>query len=89
MRTLTVPESVQQSSSAREVLRVWCSTSGQHLALDPEAWADPSVWGTVFGDVARQVSHALAQKGGRSEREVLGSIRDAFDAAVAGKSVRG
>ncbi len=89
MRTLTVPESVQHSSSAREVLRVWCSTSGQHLALDPEAWADASVWGSVFGDVARQVALALAKGDGRSEREVLQRIREAFDAAVAARSAKG
>lgn len=88
MRTLTVPESVQQSSSAREVLRVWCSTSGQHLALDPEAWADASVWGAVFGDVARQVAHALAQRDGLAEREVLRRIREGFEAAAALRSTK-
>lgn len=82
---LSIPRGVLDPGAV-EALRVW-ETPGSDLTvlLRPEAFAqsgavDAGRWGIALVDIARHVANAYQQAFGADPNEVLGRIRELFDA---------
>lgn len=71
---LLIPESVQKSRHATELLRVWIAEGDQHVSILTDVWEDPAAWGLVLADLARHISSAYAMSQGRDPEVVLRRI---------------
>ena len=79
-RELPVPPVAASDPKSVEIARVWATEGGQHVSLAAELWKDPAAWGLMLVDLARHVANGYEQAQGRNREEVLGRIREGFDA---------
>jgi len=77
--SLDPPAIAVTNSEAVEVLRVWTAPGApQHLTLRT-CWKDPGAWGLLLVDIARHAARAY-QRDGQDPQQVLGRMRELFDA---------
>jgi len=76
---MPIPPPVDGSSPALEIARVWAADGELHVALAPNAWADPAAWGIMLVDLARHVARAYEQAGAMSQAQALARLREGFD----------
>lgn len=79
-RQLAPPSIVNTDPSARELLRVWVTQEGQHMAIAGETWGDPAAWGLLLVDLAKHVANMYEQTSGRPKSVVLERIHEGFKA---------
>jgi hypothetical protein len=76
---LAIPPQINEADEAAEVLRVWIADGGLAVSFKT-AFDDPSVWGMLLVDIARQVARGFAGDGIATEEAALRAIREMFDA---------
>jgi hypothetical protein len=76
IRELSPPPDVREQGGV-EVLRAF--VVGQALSVSLQrAFEDPSVWGMLFADVARQIASIYGRESEIEPDQALDMIRDAF-----------
>ena len=79
-RALNVPPAAHERGGL-EVLRCAIIDGELHLTLRP-AFNEPSGWGQVFAEVARQVARAYAHEKRFTEADTLSRISSAFETGM-------
>jgi hypothetical protein len=79
-KELQIPPAALSDSQAREIARIWVAGDQQHVSLDAQIWDDPAAWGLMLVDLARHVAAAYQQTEGHDPLQVLGRIKEGFDA---------
>jgi hypothetical protein len=77
---LPIPPDAQNDSRARELLRLWAAHGKQHVSLATNLWEDPAAWGIMLVDLAKHVASAYRLNRERKFDDILGRIREGFDA---------
>ena len=77
---LQIPPGVEGDPNATEIARIWAAHGQQHGHLRSGLWEDAGNWGIMLVDLARHVANAYEQDGRGDYFEVLGRIRQLFDA---------
>jgi hypothetical protein len=81
--SLDRPHEVTSDAGAVEVLSAWLKSDGRNtVALRPDAFPDPAMWGLLLADIARHVANALHEAGGDEAMNVLGRIREGIIAEL-------
>lgn len=79
--SLEIPSTVGGDPNAIEIARIWVAHNRQHVHLRSGILGeDPGNWGIMLVDLARHVANAYEQDGRADYFEVLGRIRQLFDA---------
>jgi hypothetical protein len=76
---LDPPPIAVSDSEATEILRVWAAPGAAQQLTLRTCWKDPGAWGLLLVDVARHAAQAY-ERDGRNLNDVLGRIRELFDA---------
>ena len=79
MRELPIPPLAREDPDSLEMIRVWIANRRQHFALSAEVWDDPSCWGVLLADLARNLSDAYEKRGISPRDAGLLAIRQAFE----------
>lgn len=79
---LVIPESIQKSLGALEVLRVWIADDKNHICIRTGVWDDPAAWGLMLADLARHVARMLEQEEGRDADATLRRIIEGLEAEL-------
>jgi len=61
-----------------DLLRVQLTGKEWQYSIAVDVFEDPSTWGFLLADVARQIAQALSEDGKGDKDAVLRSIRDTF-----------
>jgi hypothetical protein len=77
---LEIPSTVAGDPNALEIARIWAAHGQQHVHLRSGLWEDAGNWGIMLVDLARHVANAYEHDGRGDYFEVLGRIRELFDA---------
>jgi hypothetical protein len=64
---------------ATEIARVWGSSDGEYVSLNPHLYPDPASWGLMLVDLVRHVANALQQSRRMDARKAEREIRRSFD----------
>ena len=82
-KQLAIPTSAAKDPAAFELLRVWVTQQSQQRPLRPGIWPDPSAWGVMLADLARNivVVHAEADPNLDSEA-FLAALLEGFDTEI-------
>ena len=78
-RELPIPCAASNDQAALELVRVWVVKGAQHFTI-ATVRKDPSVWGIMLVDLAKNIASAYVQAEGRSFQTVLAQIREGFGA---------
>ena len=54
-KQLAVPAAAQKDVASFELIRVWVAEQSQQITLRPGVWQDPSAWGVMLADLARNI----------------------------------
>jgi hypothetical protein len=54
-KQLLIPDAAAGDPAAFELLRVWVADQSQQISLRGGVWQDPSAWGVMLADLARNV----------------------------------
>lgn len=86
---LDIPDGVQGTKRATEVIRAWIADGGLHVALSPEVFShDVSEWGRLLSDIAGHVANAVAMDGQMDRQEAMRAIEAAFEKGLVHSSKR-
>ncbi len=82
-KQLAVPQAAAQDKASFELLRVWIADQAQQITLRAGVWEDPSAWGIMLADLARNivqvhVDHDAELDGGA----FLASLLEGFDTEI-------
>ena len=77
---LAIPTAAAQDPKSFELLRVWVAHESQQVTLRPGIWPDPSAWGVMLADLARNIVtiHSEADPDLDSEA-FLAALLEGFD----------
>jgi len=82
-KQLAVPKAAAQDAASFELLRVWVANQAQQITLRPGVWQDPSAWGVMLADLARNIVTVHAENDEDFESEVfLASLLEGFDTEI-------
>lgn len=79
-KQLAVPGAVVNDTASFELLRVWVAQQSQQITLRPGIWQDPSAWGVMLADLARNI--VLVHAGADPELDTeafLAAMLEGFD----------
>lgn len=79
---LLIPEEATNDANSMEIIRVWIANKGQHFTLRVGLWDDPSAWGLLLADLARNVAKSYEQDAGFDAQSALERIKLAFNAEL-------
>jgi hypothetical protein len=68
---------------ATELLRVWIVNQELECSLFPGVFDDPTIWGVVLADLARNVAKGLHDTEGKDLEATLKQIVDSFNQEIA------
>ncbi len=54
-KQLAIPALAVKDPRSFELLRVWVAQGSQAITLQPGIWQDPSAWGIMLADLARNI----------------------------------
>jgi hypothetical protein len=83
LRELSIPPAALDDPESGELLRAWIANRGLHCSLNVHVWDDVGNWGVMLADLARHVANAKHHLDGSNPDEVIGRIRQLFDAELA------
>ena len=83
-KSLSIPNAAAQSDPAAfELLRVWVADQAQQITLRPGIWQDPSAWGVMLADLARNIVTIHAENDENLDTEVfLAAVLEGFDTEI-------
>lgn len=82
-RALEPPRAAVAEPDGFEVLRLWVGGGRQHVALRPETWKKPELWGIVIADFARHVANALEPDDAEMRELFVSKIAEMFNQEIA------
>ncbi len=66
-----------------ELLRVWVAQQSQQVTLRPGIWQDPSAWGIMLADLARNIVQVHADADENLDTEAfLAAMLEGFDTEI-------
>ncbi len=77
---LPIPDAVNESKHARELIRVWAAGGSQHISIAAELWKDPATWGIALVDLAKLVADSYHETTDIDRSTALASIKRGLDA---------
>jgi hypothetical protein len=79
-KQLAIPTAAAKDPASFELLRVWVAQQSQQVTLRPGIWPDPSAWGVMLADLARNIVtiHSEADPDLDSEA-FLAALLEGFD----------
>ena len=82
-KQLAIPTVAAQDPAAFELLRVWVAQQSQQISLRPGIWPDPSAWGIMLADLARNIVTVHAQADPNLDSEAfLAAVLEGFDTGI-------
>ncbi len=82
-KALAVPNVAANDPAAFELLRVWVAEQAQQITLRPGVWQDPSAWGVMLADLARNIVTVHAESDENLDTEAfLAAVLEGFDTEI-------
>ena len=82
-KQLDVPTAAAKDAASFELLRVWVAQQSQQISLRPGIWQDPSAWGVMLADLARNIVTVHAEADENLDTEAfLASLLEGFDTEI-------
>jgi hypothetical protein len=82
-KQLAVPTAAQKDAASFELLRVWVAQQSQQISLRPGIWQDPSAWGVMLADLARNIVQVHVENDEDLDAEAfLASLLEGFDTEI-------
>jgi hypothetical protein len=82
-KQLAIPKVAAQDSASFELLRVWVAQQAQQITLRPGVWEDPSAWGVMLADLARNIVTLHAEQDEDLDTEAfLAALLEGFDTEI-------
>jgi hypothetical protein len=77
---LNIPPKALSDIKAVELARIWAAGGNQIVTFRAETWSDPATWGIMLVDFVKHLGKAYELLGKGPKDEIIGKIRQAFDA---------
>lgn len=82
-KQLAIPAATTQDPAAFELLRVWVANQSQAITLRPGIWQDPTAWGIMLADLARNIVQVHAENDTDLDTEAfLAQLIEGFDTEI-------
>ena len=82
-KQLVIPKAAANDAASFELLRVWVAQQSQQITLRPGIWQDPSAWGVMLADLARNIVTVHAENDEDLDTEAfLASLLEGFDTEI-------
>ena len=82
-KQLAIPAAAAKEAAAFELLRVWVAEGAQQITLRPGIWQDPSAWGVMLADLARNIVTIHAENDDNLDTEAfLAAVLEGFDTEI-------
>jgi ABC-type uncharacterized transport system YnjBCD substrate-binding protein len=82
-KQLAIPKAAAQDAASFELLRVWVAQQAQQITLRPGIWEDPSAWGVMLADLARNIVQVHVEHDAELDGEAfLASLLEGFDGEI-------
>jgi len=82
-KQLAVPTVAAKDAASFELLRVWVAEQSQQITLRPGVWADPSAWGVMLADLARNIVKVHEENDEDLDSEAfLAAMLEGFDTEI-------
>jgi hypothetical protein len=79
-KQLAIPTAATKDPAAFELLRLWVADQSQQITLRPGIWQDPSAWGVMLADLARNIVQIHLEADENLDSEAfLASLLEGFD----------
>ena len=79
-KQLSIPAAANKDAASFELLRVWVASQSQQISLRPGVWQDPTAWGTMLADLARNIVQVHTEHDENLDGEAfLASLLEGFD----------
>ena len=80
---LDPPPASSRDKASFELLRVWVAKHAQQITLRPGIWQDPSAWGVMLADLARNIVTIHAEQDADLDTEAfLAALLEGFDMEI-------
>jgi hypothetical protein len=82
-KQLAIPKVAAQDAASFELLRVWVAKQAQQITLRPGIWQDPSAWGVMLADLARNIVQVHVENDEDLDAEAfLAALLEGFDSEI-------
>ena len=82
-KQLVVPAAAAKDAASFELIRVWVAQQSQQITLRPGVWEDPSAWGVMLADLARNIVQVHAENDEDLDSEAfLAALLEGFDTEI-------
>jgi hypothetical protein len=82
-KQLAIPKVAAQDAASFELLRVWVAQQAQQITLRPGIWQDPSAWGVMLADLARNIVQVHVENDEDLDAEAfLAAVLEGFDGEI-------
>ncbi len=82
-KQLGIPQAAAKDAASFELLRVWVAAQAQQITLRPGIWQDPSAWGVMLADLARNIVTVHAENDADLDTEAfLAAMLEGFDTEI-------
>ena len=82
-KQLAIPQVAAQDKASFELLRVWVAEQAQQITLRAGVWEDPSAWGIMLADLARNIVQVHVEHDADLDGEAfLASLLEGFDTEI-------
>ena len=82
-KQLAIPKAAAQDAASFELLRVWVANQAQQITLRPGIWQDPSAWGVMLADLARNIVTIHVENDEDLDSEAfLAGLLEGFDTEI-------
>lgn len=79
-KQLQIPTAATNDAASFELIRVWVAQQSQQITLRPGIWQDPSAWGVMLADLARNIVQIHTENDDTLDSEAfLASMLEGFD----------
>lgn len=79
-KQLSIPDAASRDNASFELLRVWVAQNAQQISLRPGVWQEPSAWGVMLADLARNIVQVHAEQAEDLDSEAfLAALLEGFD----------
>jgi ABC-type uncharacterized transport system YnjBCD substrate-binding protein len=82
-KQLAIPKAAAEDAASFELLRVWVADQAQQITLRPGIWQDPSAWGVMLADLARNIVTIHMENDEHLDSEAfLAAVLEGFDTEI-------
>jgi hypothetical protein len=82
-KQLAIPKAAASDGASFELLRVWVAKQAQQITLRAGVWEDPSAWGVMLADLARNIVTLHAEQDEELDTEAfLAALLEGFDTEI-------